>query len=672
MSLSRKALADKILVLGIDGMDPKLTKKYVAEGKMPNTKKFIERGAQREDLVMLGAQPTVTPPMWTTLATGAYPVTHGITCFYRQSKDSLDVIEYNLDSSKCQAEQLWNVFAEAGKKTLVWHWPGSSWPPTSTSPNLSVVDGTQPGNVNMGVAIVDPEKILVASVKTEEVTYKKQAATEGEVPCVISDLKVQKSTYNLAESVKAKKKTRILLTKEDGEGALPETPFDVVYSPIKDAAGWADAPADAREFTMLHAGGLIRRPCLILKNADGVYDRVAIYKSKKETEPMAVLEQGVYVRDLLDEAIKDDDKKVIANRNMRILYLEPNGEQVRMWISAGMDTTNDDLWHPASLFKTVTENIAFPQPTCLIGNASVQIARECMIATWQASADWQADVLNYLIEKENFEIIFSHFHNVDLAGHMIIHKLKKGGKGTPEDYKQMLEDVYRQTDGYIGRFLHLLDEGWTVLIVSDHAAVCPEHNPPLIGDMTGLNVTLMRELGFTNIKQDAEGNDLKEIDWAKTKAVANRGNHIYLNIKGRDKYGIVEPEDQYEVEEEIMTALYGYKDSVTGKRVIAMALRNKDAVLLGLGGPESGDIIYWTAEGYNYDHCDSLSTTCGYGGTSVSPIFMAAGPGFKTGFKTDRIIREVDVAPTVAVIGGVRMPAQCEGAPVYQILSEEF
>ena len=47
-----------------------------------------------------------------------------------------------------------------------------------------------------------------------------------------------------------------------------------------------------------------------------------------------------------------------------------------------------------------------------------------------------------------------------------------------------------------------------------------------------------------------------------------------------------------------------------------------------------------------------------------------AGPGIKQGFYTDRVIREVDFAPTVAVLGGVRMPAQCEGAPVYQIFED--
>ena len=120
-----------------------------------------------------------------------------------------------------------------------------------------------------------------------------------------------------------------------------------------------------------------------------------------------------------------------------------------------------------------------------------------------------------------------------------------------------------------------------------------------------------------------------------------------------------------------MTRLYGYKHPESGKRIIALALRNRDAYLLGLGGPECGDILFWNAEGYNYDHCDSLSTTYGYAGTSVSPIFIAAGKGIKENYLTERIIRQVDVAPTVAELAGLRMPAQCEGAPVYQIIEAE-
>ena len=45
-------MGNKVLILGVDGMDPGLTKKYLDAGKMPNVKKFIEAGACREDLVL--------------------------------------------------------------------------------------------------------------------------------------------------------------------------------------------------------------------------------------------------------------------------------------------------------------------------------------------------------------------------------------------------------------------------------------------------------------------------------------------------------------------------------------------------------------------------------------------------------------------------------------------
>ena len=49
--------------------------------------------------------------------------------------------------------------------------------------------------------------------------------------------------------------------------------------------------------------------------------------------------------------------------------------------------------------------------------------------------------------------------------------------------------------------------------------------------------------------------------------------------------------------------------------------------------------------------------------SSVSPIFVAAGKGIKEGYTVTRHIRQVDVAPTVAALTGLRMPRECEGAP---------
>ena len=105
---------------------------------------------------------------------------------------------------------------------------------------------------------------------------------------------------------------------------------------------------------------------------------------------------------------------------------------------------------------------------------------------------------------------------------------------------------------------------------------------------------------------------------------------------------------------------------------IAFALHNKDAVLLGMGGPEAADIIFCVHDDYCYDHGNSMSTATGHNDTTVSPIFMAAGPGIKENYRTTRYIREVDVAPTAAVLIGVDFPENCEGAPAYQIFTERL
>ncbi len=662
---------NKVLVLGIDGLDPRLTQKYIDEGKMPNTKKFLEKGAAHTRLEMIGGQPTVTPPMWTTMATGANPSVHGITDYWHRSPE-LDTVSYNFDSTLCHAEQMWNVTAEAGLKTLVWHWPGSSWPPTSDSPNLYVVDGTQPGGPNIGTAEVESESLLIASIKTEQVLFRNKAASDSNVPCFESGMEVEDNNGESAyDRIHGKEAKRITITREENFVQLSDTPFDLVFSPIKPAQGWNAAPEGALECTLLLSKGLLRRPCLILKNESGIYDKLAVYKNKKSDAPIVVLEKDVYTSDIVDEAIKGDDR-LMVNRNMRLLEIKPDGSSLRLWVSSAMDFNNDAVWHPKSLLKDITSNVGYPQPICLAGGSDERLISKCMKATWDKAGKWNADSIKYLAESKDFDVIFSHFHNVDMQGHMLVKYLKNGSnKLSPEICQKLFEDVYIQTDEYVGYFLEMIDEGWTIIIISDHGQVCPEHEPAY-GMVGGTSVTAvdMVKLGYTVLLKDKNGNDTHEIDWSKTTAVCNRINHIYINLKGRELHGIVDPVDQFELEERIMTDLYGLRDPKTGHRIISLALRNRDAILLGSGGPDSGDILFYTAEGYNLDHADSLSTFDGACDTSVRSVFMAAGPGIKKNYKTDRVVKHIDVTPTVASLLDLRMPRQCEGAPVYQIIED--
>ena len=684
--MARKALSNKILCLGIDGMDPSLTKKFVDMGLMPNTKKFIDAVAQREDLVMLGGVPTITPPMWTTLATGTNPGNHGITCFWNQDHENLDTMVYAFDSRKCKNELLWNVFAEAGKKTLVWHWPGSSWPPTSDSPNLTVVDGTQPGSVNSSVANLDWTMMIHADESFEEFSLKPRVANTSGAGCIIEDLPDAEVDPDVVMNLlgrggvneKGEKISKnIILTEHDGELAIDVVPYDLANVPIKEAKGWANAPEGAKEFYYTVSEGLQRRPCLILKNEEGVYDRVAVYNNKKATEPLCILKENEYKPNILDECLDkyDKTKKGQCTRTYTCLSIAPDGSNVRMIANSSMDINNDHVWHPHEFYKEIVENVGYVPIVAAIGHKEIELIEKCALPSWDYYCQWQADCLNYAAEKAGFEVIFSHIHEVDANGHNFwyLAKERKEHGNDEERYQNAIKETYRICDDYIGRFLHLLEEDWTVFIFSDHGLlITPEDHNPLIGDAFGCNVGVMGELGYTVLKKDENGNNLKEIDWEKTRAVATRGGHIWINLKGRDTHGIVDPKDKYELEEQIISDLYSYREPFTGRRCISIALRNKDAMALGAYGPECGDILYWLEEGFNRIHGDALATVVGYADTSVSPIFIAAGKGLKKGFKTDRIIREVDFAPTVAVLGGVRMTAQCEGAPVYQIFEEEF
>lgn len=692
--LRQKGLTEKLLLLGIDGMDPRFTKKMMEEGHMPNTKRFLERGAAREDLMLLGAMPTITPPMWATLGTGAYPMTHGIEDYYISAPGKVEVSLGAFFSKFCKAEPLWNVTAQAGKKTLVWHWPGGAWPPTIDSPNLMMVDGTSPGNIGMVYATRDADTALIASESCSQPAYLPYSTVtsklEGdEVLSVMPfpsksgkwDERMQAVFEQFKEGLgfngyKATKEDVKMKFAWDGSmmWILADFPIAASLSPITAPTDWqVDIPQGAKEFTIIYGKGKEKRPALIVQNDDGQYDRVALYSDKQTAKPLVILEKDVFTDHVYDTIMRKNGLCQVF-RNMRLLELTEDGSYVRIWASKAIDCQDDSVWYPKSLFSDIKERFGPPHPTGQMGSHDADLILKCVHEQWTRSADWQADCLQYMMEEKGVDVIFSHYHGPDLQGHNYMKYMKERDTSiyTEAEVRQFAQATYELTDHYIGRFLPYLDQGWTILIFSDHALICPEQTPHILGDNGSINLEFFLEKGYTVLKQDENGHNLPEIDWHKTKAVQMRSNSIYINLKGRDPHGIVDVADKYELEEQIITDLYSYRDATTGHRIVALALHNKDAILLGLGGPNGADIVFFVHEDYVFDHGNSLSTARGHADTSVSPIFMAAGPGVKENYTIERYIREVDIAPTAAVLLGVDMPAQCEGAPAYQIFTERL
>ncbi len=140
------------------------------------------------------------------------------------------------------------------------------------------------------------EKMTVAKEEFDKLVFK-PAATK-QYRCWLRHRRYSRCSKKLFDTSSlltgGMSMTNIILKHSDGEDGIEDTAADICNSPIKPATGWADAPEGAKEFYVVTSDGLVRRPCLILKNEAGVYDTVAYYHSKKDAEPIVTLKKDEY------------------------------------------------------------------------------------------------------------------------------------------------------------------------------------------------------------------------------------------------------------------------------------------------------------------------------------------------------------------------------------------
>jgi Flp pilus assembly protein TadD/arylsulfatase A-like enzyme len=114
---------ERLLVLGFDGLDPEAVDLLLSEGRLPNFAKLRREGAYGR---LKTFKPTLSPILWTTLATGKTPDQHGIGHFVGRDRASGQEQPVTSDMRRTQA--LWNLFSEAGRKVGVLGW-WATYPP---------------------------------------------------------------------------------------------------------------------------------------------------------------------------------------------------------------------------------------------------------------------------------------------------------------------------------------------------------------------------------------------------------------------------------------------------------------------------------------------------------------------------------------------------------------
>jgi predicted AlkP superfamily phosphohydrolase/phosphomutase len=237
--------------------------------------------------------------------------------------------------------------------------------------------------------------------------------------------------------------------------------------------------------------------------------------------------------------------------------------------------------------------------------------------------------------------------------------------------------VYQAQDRLLEQILGVTDEDTLVIVVSDHGAVADgaEFNPHiplcdagLTAKMEPVDLSGLVGKRFGEMAKMTAGMILTP-DATKSMALAERTVYVYVNLKGRDPEGIVEPEDYEKVQRQICDALLSYVDPATGKRPVALALCKKDARVLGLHGDAIGDVVYAIYPEFSGQHGNILpGATWGYG--DLRPLLSFTGPGIKKGEKLQRTCNLVDIVPTICYLMDLPLPAQAEGSVIYQALND--
>lgn len=126
----RQETGIRVILVGIDGADWDVIDPMIARGDLPNLARLKRDGAWSR---MRSNVPTLSPLLWTTMATGKAPDRHGINDFL--VVDPASGRRVPIDSTFRKTKALWNILSEAGLENDVIAW-WATWPAETIAGHL--------------------------------------------------------------------------------------------------------------------------------------------------------------------------------------------------------------------------------------------------------------------------------------------------------------------------------------------------------------------------------------------------------------------------------------------------------------------------------------------------------------------------------------------------------
>jgi predicted AlkP superfamily phosphohydrolase/phosphomutase len=620
----------RVVIVGLDGQDPQITERLMAEGKLPHFAKLKEAGCYSR---LRTTFPSLSPTAWSTFATGTDPAKHNIFDFLtRDTRTYLPLL------SSAHIGDV-DKFLKIGKFRI-----------PLRKPELRLLRKSKPSWTILG------EHDVWSTVLRVPITFPPDNFHGAQLSAMCTpDLLGSQGTFFLYT-------TRPAVAKFKEGGIRVALPLGVDHF---------ETSIKGPENAFLEGKPALEVPMSIkLDRAAG--------RARVQLDGAAVDLATKQLSDWITLSFRAaPGVKVSANCRLMVTEL---GDHFSLYITPlNIDPENPamPISHPSYYATYLAKRIG---PYCTLGLAEDTWAlNEGVIddATFLKQAyDIDAErekMLFVALDRLRSGTLTCVFDGTDRIQHMFWryidqgHPAARGADGG--EHKDAIEKIYRHSDELVGKVLARLHKDDLLMVVSDHGFASFRRG-------FNLNAWLLAK-GYLTLKAGGDGSVewLRDVDWLRTRAYALGLTGMFLNLEGREAQGVVKAgEPAAKLKAEIMAGLAGLRDEATGQVAINEAfdtatlysgpyLRNAPDLLIGFNagyrtswdgatGVVSGPVFEDNVKAWSGDHC-------------IDPRLV---PGVL--FASRKIDRDdpslVDIAPTVLRLFGLDPPAHMDGKPLYE------
>jgi len=653
----------KMVILGFDGMDPRLVEQLAADRKLPNIKRLIDQGG----LYPLGTTHSAeSPTAWASFATGMNPGKHNIYDFLVR-----DTATYLPDLGMVRREPARFLFGYV----------------PIARPKVHSIRGGTSFWVTAGRAGVR------SSILTVPVTFPPEEVPNGELlsGLPLPDIRGTMGTfYYFATDLSRYEEgntemggilKRLLIENDVAHTELIGPPNPLVRQQIEQVRRKGPlSEQDRAQLVELQGREDVRLPMTVRWNRAGKTATVDLGGQSITLQPghwskWVDLEFRinflVRIRGMAQLLLMNADREL--QLYVSPVNWKPDAPPIPMSYPAGFSA---DLFDKIGYYRT----LGWAEATWPLNEARMD-EQTFMDDLYKAFDDRAQVILTRLTARE-WDLMVGVIESTDRVQHMmwrlIDPKHPMYDPALAAKFGGAIESVYRRADAFVGEVMDRVDPGTPILVVSDHGF----HS---WRKAVNLNTWLVQN-GYMTLQgqrpADKKLDDLfgggtfwENVDWTRTRAYAMGIGQIYFNLRGRESQGIVSPgAEARQLADELTGKLLTMKDPDDGAPIIRSVYKRDDiysgeflnnASELQVGMHEGYRVSWQTTlggspEGLVYPNMKKWSADHGGYDYATTAGVLIANRRLTTSTPTI-----MDLAPTVLKYFGVPVPAEIDGKAVF-------